>query len=224
MKKSISGTPDPLEQLAHHISGAVNSFIELLRAWREKTIVPAATAPEVGEKPVKPAAPPAAKPAKRAPTGVHQPAGQFPWKQIIVVAQDLLAKDPAKSWKIGELAHAIKAAGANVVSATGMHFGLLPRLRELGLISESPKGTFAAKTVAEKRPTTPAKESRTMPAKSTVKAAGKLKVAPAKKPEVKKASAMAKAAVTNAEAVNAAERAPAPRPAVAPSPEAKPEP
>ncbi|MBI4860630.1 MAG: hypothetical protein HY815_10260 [Candidatus Riflebacteria bacterium] len=111
---------------------------------------------------------PAPKPAK-APKGLHHPAGQFPWTQIVAIAKKLLAKDPTRSWKIGELASAVRKAGASIVSATGRHFGLLPRLRKLGVINETGEGIFtgkkptttspkaekkAVKTVVEKAPAT----------------------------------------------------------------------
>lgn len=92
-KKPSKATAHPLDQFSHHVSGAIKSFLELLKDWRggPGTLVSATFDPTLKIKPA------ALKPGK----GLHQPPGQFPWHDILKVARKLLAKDPARVWKIG---------------------------------------------------------------------------------------------------------------------------
>jgi hypothetical protein len=136
MKKPSNKSPDPAEQFSRYVSGAIKSLFELVQTWRGASAGTAAVA--------RSAAKPIAKVAKVA-TGLHQASGQFPWDQILKIARKLLSKDPTKLWRIGELCQAVKKAGADVISATGMHFGLLPRLKAEKLIVQTRKGTFTGR-------------------------------------------------------------------------------
>jgi len=177
MKKPVSPASNPVEQLSEHISGAISSFFELLRAWRQGPVV-SAIVPAVEDKTAKALGKPAkgaAKPAKgKAPKAADETGERFPWAQIVKIAQKLLAKDPTRAWRIGELVQAVKKAGAAVESATGMHFGLLPRLRDLQLIAETGDGLFTARLGGDESgaramvPAKPAKVSARKPAKAEV--------------------------------------------------------
>ncbi|MBI4862332.1 MAG: hypothetical protein HY815_19045 [Candidatus Riflebacteria bacterium] len=144
---------DPIDSLSRHVSGAIASFLRFLKAWREKTIGPTVA---LGS---------AKKPARSRPA--KKPV--FDWESILTTAKDLLAKAPTRIWTIGELCREVRKASDKIVKATGMHFGLWPRLVAENLVVKTGRGTFKnrAAGVAEK-------------AKKALKKASTVKKAPRK--------------------------------------------
>jgi hypothetical protein len=123
MKKTSTSTENDLANLAQHLHAAVDSLVRLLGG----SAGGAEKLPGGGEAPASPRA------------------GGWPWDEIIPVAQRILAKDPSRRWHSGEFSHAIRAAGVKLARVTGLHFGLLPRLRKLDAIVEDGAGGFTGR-------------------------------------------------------------------------------
>ena len=139
MKKSTRVSADKeLSSLSRHLDGAVHSLVRFLHTLSDS----------VGRRIVH-AGSPGAAPARRGrPPGsgkkARRTAQAWPWDDIMPVAEKLLSDEPARRWKPAEFCKAVRAAGVKLNSTRGMHFGLLPRLKERGLIQER-GGTFASR-------------------------------------------------------------------------------
>jgi len=168
MNKAKPSADHVLDDLGHYLAKAAKSLFEYLRL----ALRPAPQA-EVAAGRNEGAGPRASRgrPARRG-------ASAYPWDRILPVAQRLLRDRPTKLWRSGEFSKAIRAAGVHLKKVTGLHFGLLPRLRKIGAIAEDGKGGFSAKPAAGAarragRAGKPARKAKAGPATPGKRRAGK---------------------------------------------------
>jgi len=119
-----------LDTFAKHLTEVIHSLVQYLRNshWSER-----------GEAST-------GRPTRssvRTSTRRRTPSIEWPWDSIMKSATKLLRNQPDRRWKPGEFCQAVKAA-SDIESAKGLHFGLLPRLRKMGLIANAGRGTFKA--------------------------------------------------------------------------------
>jgi hypothetical protein len=126
-------TDQHLDTFAKHIAGAVTSLIQLLRG--SKLSEPEAVSQRL-----------AARPSRRKRSRQAGSSVEWPWEKIVKTAAKLLQKQPDRHWKPGELSQAVKTVLDELRSAKGLHFGLIPRLRKLGLIASAGRGSFKARS------------------------------------------------------------------------------
>lgn len=62
------------------------------------------------------------------------------WDAITEAAVRLLRAEPGRVWRPAELSRAVAETGVEVIQLRGLHFGLLPRLRALGVIQDAAGG------------------------------------------------------------------------------------
>jgi len=110
-----------------------------------------------------PAAPPAPAPTPptlRAATVELPPERDVPWDDIVERAIELLGKEPRRTWKPAELCRAVRDSGIAIESLQGLHFGIMPRLRQRGAIREGSGGFLASELLAKSPEAAPQPEPR----------------------------------------------------------------
>lgn len=80
-----------------------------------------------------------------------------PWDELVARAEALLREAPSRVWKPAELVRAARDAGVHLSTLQGVHFGLMPRLRERGAIEEAAGGFRAASASPGAPPLPPAR-------------------------------------------------------------------
>lgn len=103
---------------------------------------PPPSAPPPSEPP--PSAPPPSAPPPSAP-----PAAEPPWEDLVERAVELLRAEPRRTWRPAELCRAVRDSGVPLASLQGLHFGLMPRLRQRGAVREGAEGFQASKLLAQ---------------------------------------------------------------------------
>lgn len=94
----------------------------------------------------------------------EEPKADVPWDDIIDRAVELLGKEPRRTWKPAELCRAVRDSGVAIESLQGLHFGLMPRLRQRGAIREGSEGFQASELLAKSsEPTAAPKPSAPVP-------------------------------------------------------------
>lgn len=170
----LSGKPtavtrqgDELDQLAHHLTAAVQVLVKFLRGLDEPD--------EADQKQEGRTANWASKLEPERPiTQRAPPAAASSWPTIIKAASAFLVEDPRRVWKANELCDALKAQGIRPKQTRGFHMAILPRLREAGLVTEKKDGTLTAKlSKPSKAQGTPRKTQKKPRASTIAKAQGK---------------------------------------------------
>lgn len=78
---------------------------------------------------------PRARPAAEEPEPVEPT-----WDALVSRALELLRAEPERVWKPAELVRTVRDSGIPLASLQGVHFGLMPRLRQLGAIVDVDDG------------------------------------------------------------------------------------
>ncbi|MBI4859051.1 MAG: hypothetical protein HY815_02070 [Candidatus Riflebacteria bacterium] len=150
MKKSkqpLHGLSGELAKISTHLSGLANSVVQLLKRWLQSTptAVPPILLPAVS----------APAPVRKAPSGrktrTRVPAIDWDWDRILPVARRILRSAPERRWTSSDFCRAVRKACTGIDSGRGLHFGLIPRLADEGLITRGDNGTFVALKSAQKR-------------------------------------------------------------------------
>lgn len=130
---------------------------------------PKASPPEKDAAPASLAAPEASAPGDDASPA---PEPEVPWDALVDAAITLLHHAPARVWKPAELCRAARDSGIPLASLQGVHFGLMPRLRERKAVEDVAGGFRASKSVARDAGAEPAApQRRELPWPAIIKAA-----------------------------------------------------
>lgn len=116
---------------------------------------PSAPAPQTATPAPQPSAPaprppePAPEAAAEPETEPEAPRADIPWDDVVDRAIELLRAEPNRTWKPAELCRAVRDSGVPLDSLQGVHFGLMPRLRQRGAVREG-AGSFKASELLAK--------------------------------------------------------------------------